>query len=75
MQPIQLFIKDRSISTLKVCIKIMNPESIEKTALCLAVTETVRTAFIHRINMTQKLTRVRNILLTTTQIIPPLLTQ
>ena len=58
-----------------IVIKIMIPESIEKTAPCQAVTKTARAAFIHRINMTQKLTRVRNILLTTTRILPPLLTQ
>ena len=47
MQPIQLFIMDRSPSTLKWCIKIMNPESIEKTVPCLAVTKTAPAAFIH----------------------------
>ena len=56
-------------------IKIMNPESTEKTSPRLAVTKTTRAAFIHRINMTQKLTRVRKILLTPTRILTRILTQ
>ena len=56
-------------------IKIMNPKSSEKTTPRLAVTKTVRVAFIHRINMTQKLTRVKKILLTPTQILTLILTQ
>ena len=75
MRPIQLYIKDRSPSTLKGCIKIMNPESTEKTTPRLAVIKTARAAFIHRINMTQNLTRVKKILLTPTQILTPILTQ
>ena len=43
---------------LQWCIKIMIPESTKKTAPRLAVTKTARAAFIHRLNMTQKLTRV-----------------
>ena len=75
MRPIQLNIKDRSPSTLKGCIKIMNPESTVKTAPRLVVTKTARAAFIHRTNMTQNLTRVRKILLTPTRILTPILTQ
>ena len=79
MRPIQLFIKDRSPSTLQGCIKIMNPESTEKSTPRQAVTKTARAAFIHRLNMTQnmtqKLTRVRKILLTPTRMITSILTQ
>ena len=40
MIPIQLYIKDQPPSTLKGCVKVMNPVSIENTAPCLAVTKT-----------------------------------
>ena len=73
MRPIQLYIKDRSPSTLKGCIKIMNPENTAKTTPRLAVTTTARAALIHRINMTQNMTqnfaRVKKILLTPTRIL------
>ena len=66
MRPIQLFIKDQSPSTLKGCVKIMNPVSIEKTAPRQAVTKTAQAAFIHRIYMTQKHTTrvIYNLLMT-----------
>ena len=73
-RPIQLFIKDRSPSMLKGCVKTTNPESIEKTAPRLAVTKNARAAFIHRLYMTQQHTRVRYNLLTTPRLLPPLLT-
>ena len=38
-------------------IKIMNPESKKKTTPHLTVTKTARAAFIHRLNMPQKLSR------------------
>ena len=50
-------------------IKIMNQESTEKTTPRLTVTKTARAAFIHRINMTQKITQVRKILLTPIRIL------
>ena len=60
-------------------IKIMNPESTEKSTPRQAVTKTARAAFIHRLNMTQnmtqKLTRVRKLLLTPTRMITSILTQ
>ena len=52
MRPIQPFIKDKSPSTLKGCIKIMNPVSpvnIDEIAPRQAITKTTRAAFIHRI--------------------------
>ena len=59
MRPIQLFIKDKSPSTLKECVTIMNPVSIEtaprlavQTAPRPAVTKTARAALIHRTDMT-----------------------
>ena len=79
MRPIQLYIKNRSPSTLKGCIKIMNPENTANTTPRLAVTTTARAALIHRINrthrinriqnMTQNFARVKKILLTPTQIL------
>ena len=79
MRPIQLYIKDRSTSTLKGCIKIMNPESTVETAPRLVNTKTARAALIHRINrthrknriqnMTQNFARVKKILLTPTRIL------
>ena len=54
MIPIQLFIKNRSPSTLKGCVKIMNPKSIEKIVPCLVVTKNAQAAFIHRLYMTKK---------------------
>ena len=50
-------------------IKIMNQESTEKTTPRLTVTKTARAAFIRRINMTQKITQVRKILLTPIRIL------
>ena len=73
MQPIQLIIKDRLPSTLQGCIKIMNPESTEKNTTRLAVTKTAMAAFIYRINTTQKITRVRKILLRPIRILTPIL--
>ena len=32
----------------------MNPDSIEKTAPCLAVTKNAQAAFIHKLYLTQK---------------------
>ena len=78
MRPIQLFIKDKSPSTLKGCVKIMNPVSIEQTAPQPAVqtaprpavTKTAQSAFVHRIYMTQKhTTRVIHNLLTTPRLL------
>ena len=68
MRPIQLYIKDKSPSTLKGCVKIMNPVSIETSA---PVTKTARAAFIHRIYMTQK--QVSRHLLTTPRILTSIL--
>ena len=52
MRPIQLYIKNKSPSMLKGCVKIMNPVSIETSA---PVTKTAQAAFIHnRIYVTQK---------------------
>ena len=58
MRPIQPFIGDTLPSTLKGCIKIMNPESIEKTTHRLGVIKTACAAIIYRTNITQKLTGV-----------------
>ena len=70
MRPIQLYIKDRSPSTLKGCIKIMNPENTVKTSPPhLAVITTARAALSHRIYRTQNLARVKKILLTPTRIL------
>ena len=69
MQPIQLYIKDRSPSMLKGCIKIMNPENTTNTTPRLAVTTTARAALSHRIYRTQNLARVKKILLTPTRIL------
>ena len=69
MRPIQLYIKDRSPSTLKGCIKIMNPENTVQTAPRLANTKTARAALSHRIYRTQNLARVKKILLTPTRIL------
>ena len=48
--------------------------SIEKTVPHLAITKTARAAFIQRIYRTQKLTRIRKLLLTTIQALPRILT-
>ena len=52
-----------------ISIKIMNPESTEKTTPRLVVTKTARAALIRRINMTQNFARVRKFLLTPTRIL------
>ena len=64
MRPIQLYIKDKSPSTLKGCVKIMNPVSqpSEQPRAPIA-----RAAFIHRIYMTKK--QVSRKLLTTPRLL------
>ena len=46
LRPIQLITKNRSPSMLEVRVKIINPESKEKIAPCLAVTKNSRATFI-----------------------------